>query len=219
MDKSELQAKRERWRTFFAQSIGGLPGSAYDAAADAAMYVIVNGGTRDGAVEAGTAAASRFRSAPSDGPLRPERQQTGTPVSRDHALVTAFERRTENLDGTFFQVWSLRLQPLATQQGSRPTIIPVEIRGRAIIGHVSKGDIVRIPAGQSGTTRIVKTIENITTNSVIEAKGRPFRRTRTAARSAGLALKIVGAVLAVAVLVAVAFVVMTLVQSQGSANL
>jgi hypothetical protein len=117
-------------------------------------------------------------------------------------VVGAVEKRTESMDGQFFQTWSFRLFRL--EDGHRPVEppIPVEIRGRSIIGQLAKGDVVTIPSGPRGRTRIVKTLHNLTTQTIVEAKGRPFRRTRTLRRSVGLIWTVIGGILALAILAA-----------------
>jgi hypothetical protein len=122
-------------------------------------------------------------------------------------VVYSLQQRTESLDGQFFQVWSFRLLRLENGRTPVQPPIPVEIRGRAIIGQLAKGDVVAIPAGSSGHARIVKTLRNYTTETVIVARGRPFRRIRTFARTvkltAGVVAGVVGAALLVIVLILV----------------
>jgi hypothetical protein len=99
------------------------------------------------------------------------------------AVVYMLEKRSESLDGRFFQTWSCRL--LRLEGGRRPVQppIPVEIRGRSVIGTLAEGDVVQIPYGRPGQTRIVRTLRNLSADSEIEAKGRPFRGTRTLRRT------------------------------------
>jgi hypothetical protein len=218
MDGLEIDAKRERWRQYFVRALPDAGSQASEAAADAAMYVIVNGGTRDAAVEAGLAAGRRQPSPVTRSDHIPAVAEARS-WPRNSAVVDAFERRSENLDGTFFQVWSLRLRPLGHDGRPGDEIVSVELRGRAVIGHVTKGDVVATPPGTYGTTRIVKELRNYTTNSTVEAKGRPFRRTRTFSRSLGLAFKVLGVIIALAVVVAIGLVVMFLLGSDVSLDM
>ena len=125
-------------------------------------------------------------------------------------VVSLMEKRTESLDGQFFQVWSFRLMRL---ENGIPVgaAIPVEIRGRSIIGQLTQGDVVEIPGGAPGETRIVKALRNLTTESTIEAKGRPFRRARTLRRTWRMFVAVVKtllALVAVAALVVIALFVL-----------
>lgn len=122
-------------------------------------------------------------------------------------VVYGLQQRTESLDGQFFQVWSFRLLRL---EGGRTPVqppIPVELRGRAIIGQLAKGDVVEIPGGSPGHVRIVKKLRNHTTQTVIEARGRPFRRTRTIARTIKLATGVIAGVVGAALLVIILILV------------
>jgi hypothetical protein len=125
-------------------------------------------------------------------------------------VVSFIEKRTESLDGQFFQVWSFRLMRLENGSPVDPAI-PVEIRGRSIIGQLTQGDVLEIPPGRHGETRIVKLLRNLTTHSTIESKGRPFRRTRTLRRTWRMFWAVVKAsvaLVAVAALVVIALFVL-----------
>lgn len=117
------------------------------------------------------------------------------------AVIQTLEKRTESNDGQFFQVWSCRLFELKDGKPVPPPIA-VEMRGRSIIGQLAKGDVVQIPPGQKGQTRIVKTLTNLTTEAEVVAKGRPFRRMRTLSRTVRLFWTIVGTVLAIILIAA-----------------
>lgn len=220
MESTEVTAQRDLWRAYFEQSIGG-GSDRMDAAADAAMYAIVNGAGQAEAVAAGNAAAAGRRPA-SPGPRpTPRSEPTPTPARnwpRNSAVVAGIERRSESLDGQFFQVWSLRLQRLVDGKPVQPPI-PVEIRGRMIVGQLVQGDVVEIPAGRAGQTRVVKVLRNHSTDSTIEAKGRPFRRTRTVARTSRLVLKVIGTLVMLAFLAVIGLVIAFVVSGGGSVSL
>ena len=133
------------------------------------------------------------RSGPSTATRRPAR--IWPPNS---AVVSMLEKRSESMDGQFFQTWSFRL--LQLEDGHRPVQppIPVEIRGRSIIGQLAKGDVVELPYGRPGQTRIVKTLRNLSTECMVEAKGRPFRRARTLRRTFHFMVKVTGGIMVLA---------------------
>lgn len=208
MDVSKIPEKRAKWRAYFSGKYGGSP-EQLDAAADAAMYVIVNGGTQDAAVSAGenalkfglvqgVRAGHNFQPPTRVGPDSSP-APSGGQWPKNAGVVTLVDRRTESLDGDFFQVLNLRLSRL--EQG-RPTGTPtaVELRGRVIVGHITKGDVVEMPAGAAGRTVEVTSLKNLTTGATVEAKGRAFRQIRTAARTAKLILGIVSGIFAGAII-------------------
>jgi hypothetical protein len=141
---------------------------------------------------------SRSSSEQSAGDARPSRIWPA-----NSAVVHLLEKRSESLDGQFFQVWSMRLFRLEDGWRPVPPPIPVEMRGRSIIGQLNKGDVVEIPYGRSGHTRMVKTLRNLSTECEIEAKGRPFRRFRTLRRTSKLVRSTVSTLFALAVLVGI----------------
>lgn len=146
------------------------------------------------------------------GPAQPGRnpsQKPATPPSRptriwppNSAVVSMIEKRSESMDGQFFQTWSFRL--LRLEDGHRPVQPPiaVEIRGRSIIGQLAKGDVVEIPYGRQAQVRIVKTLRNLSTDTLVEAKGRPFRRFRTLRRTFRLAVGVAGGLMVLAIFAA-----------------
>jgi len=219
MQAAEIAAQRGRWRSYFERNLGGSA-EVLDAAADAAMYAIANGGGQEEATAAGRAVYARRQA--------PRQTQASTPAAeakapariwpKNSAVVYGFERRQESLDGHFFQVWSCRLLRLVDGKPTQPPI-PVEIRGRVIVGQLVQGDVVEIPPGRPGHTRIVKVLRNLSTDSVIEAKGRPFRRTRTVTRSARLFFKIVTTLAALAILAVIALAVVFVLNGEGSVSL
>lgn len=135
---------------------------------------------------------------PAEQPARDRRPSRVWPA--DSGVVHLLEKRSESLDGQFFQTWSMRLFRLEDGWRPVPPPIPVEMRGRSIIGQLAKGDVVEIPYGNQGRTRIVKTLRNLSTECTIEAKGRPFRRFRTLRRTSRLIRSTVLTLLALAVL-------------------
>jgi hypothetical protein len=223
------QALRERWRGFFGQVLPPQP-EVIDSATTAAMQAIARGGASDDAVAAGMAAAravidSTSSAASTQVPHQSSRRAARSSASRpagpaagqagsgappgpekiwpeNSAVVYSVERRSESLDGVFFQVLSCRLLRLENGCKPVPPHIPVELRGRSIVGPISKGDVVVIPYGPASRTRVVKTLENLTTQSVVEAKGRPFRKTRTVARTSRLLFRLIAVVITLLMLAA-----------------
>lgn len=208
---------RDRWRAFFSTVLPPQP-ELIEAATTATMAAIATGAGQDAAVVAGMAAArgvtgDRAATArASTAPSRPAPSSVADPMTstrtwpRGSAVVHSLERRSESLDGVFFQVLSLRL--LRLQDGRTPVgpHVPVELRGRSIVGPISRGDVVLTPPGREGHTRVVKTLTNLTTESAVEAKGRPFRKVRTVTRSIRLAVRVATGLLALLVLAGVALV-------------
>jgi hypothetical protein len=87
--------------------------------------------------------------------------------------VSEFQERYERaaLDHTPIMVWSFRLE----RQDDRGQPLPrvaVEIRGTAFDGTLASGDWVRIDENwQPGTTLQPRQVTNLSTNSVVHAKG------------------------------------------------
>lgn len=200
----ERAARRARWRSYFEQTLLGGDREVL-AATEAAMDAVDRGLGQQEIIAAGRAAAKRVRGGgPGAGATsRPPRGASGmasdasaprNTQARDTSgsrakiypatagVVSVLEKRTESLDGQFFQVWSCRVMRLQAGQPVGPAI-PVEIRGRSIIGQLTQGDVIEIPEGRPGQTRLVKEIRNLSTEAMIEAKGRPFRRSRTLRRT------------------------------------
>jgi hypothetical protein len=226
--------RRERWRSYFERTLLG-PDNELEAATEAAMRAVARGEGQQAIIAAGLAAACAQRNGGGPSLRQPPRQtrtaapppaapppaapppggaQQGAPQHAARpkriwppgsAVVGSIEKRTESMDGQFFQTWSFRLFRL--EDGHRPVEppIPVEMRGRSIVGQLAKGDVVVIPSGQHGRTRIVKSLHNLTTETTVEAKGRPFRRTRTLRRTVGLIWTVIGGILALAILAAIGF--------------
>jgi hypothetical protein len=232
MSSSTTITPRERWRAFFLEILAGQDELA-ELATDAAIRALRAGATQEDAVEAGMRASRRAadpatpaRSGPAphrsaSAPAAPPRRAAG-PTDATYGgwpagsgVAVFVDRRTESFDGQFFQVLSCRLRELAGGRLVGP-IIPVEMRARSIIGHLVKDDVVQIPDGRPGETRIVKTMQNLTTGSQIEAKGRPFRRWRTLRRTLRLALAITGGLVVLAFLAAILWVGVMLLNSSGS---
>ena len=232
----ERAARRARWHNYFEQRLLG-PDRELRAATDAAMDAVDQGFGQKAIIEAGLAAAKRVRGGgappfatasprPGSGQAPGASRVQRAPAFQPHAkpipaagsahpansgVVSLIEKRTESLDGQFFQVWSFRLMRLNEGQQVGPAI-PVEIRGRSIIGQLTQGDVVEIPAGRAGGTRIVKLIRNHTTQSTIQAKGRPFRRSRTLHRTWKLVatlLKTIFGLIALAAVVVIAYFVLS----------
>jgi len=118
------------------------------------------------------------------------------------AVVYMLEKRSESMDGQFFQTWSFRLLRLEDGYRAVQPPIPVEIRGRSIIGQLAKGDVVELPYGRPGHTRVVKTLRNLSTECLVEAKGRPFRRFRTLRRTFRFMVKTTGGIMVLALFAA-----------------
>jgi hypothetical protein len=222
--------RQARWRNYFEQTLLG-PDREVAAATEAAMHAVARGEGQAAIIAAGRAAAkavrgprgarqtyqSAHRQPPRQAPraaTAPPQQPQAAPSAGagstrpariwppNSAVVYMLEKRSEAMDGQFFQTWSFRL--LRLEDGHRPVQppIPVEVRGRSIIGQLAKGDVVEIPYGRAGQTRIVKTLRNLTTGCDIEAKGRPFRRARTLRRTFRMMVATVGATVLLAALAA-----------------
>ena len=86
--------------------------------------------------------------------------------------VSAFQERYEHrMNNTPVAVWSFRLERQDDRGGPLPRV-GVEMRGTSFDGTIASGDWVRIDEDwQPGTTLRTRHVANLTTNSVINAKG------------------------------------------------
>ncbi|GAA1964109.1 hypothetical protein [Microbacterium deminutum] len=188
MDANEVAIRRERWRQYFAGSLGGSP-HQIDAAADAAMYIVVNRGDQDAAIAAGRTAhkggsvqASRSP-APASGARTASTIADGRRTSPNNVsyagsagVVTDLQQRQEMIGRTYFTVWSFRIN---RPDGSLATPVPVEMRGRYFRGAIQNGDVVDIGrALRPGSLLRPRHVRNLSTASEVKAVGRTHRVAR-----------------------------------------
>lgn len=167
--------RRAEWRAWVEQHVGG-DNAVIDSATDAALHVLLAGGTVDEAAAAAQATGRWHRSF--DGSARLGRY--GHPVSdHDHirGVVTSFRSRNEMVGPQSGSVWSFRVDAW-DESGQPQPPVTVEMRGTRFEGSIAEGDWVEL-AGRAPSGVVVhpRTIRNLTMNCVVTAR-RPLQPIR-----------------------------------------